>query len=434
MLLRWMRRASLWIAPSSAALVLAVLCPTAHGQVRLFGGQQETQIYSRPCPVPIQPAPNCPPPQILPIPSQGQPMPSQGQTMPSPTQPGATPAQPGATPSQPGATPQQPGATPSPSGTTPQQPGSPSSTPQTSEAAQPPSFSPLTSGAVGGDTYAAAAPSVIGDGGITGFGVQSSSTQGAAIGGQLAMRASAYKVTENQTPRPTDRVYFNYNYFNNVNQLSKDVHREMWGFERTFLDRTASFGMTLPVFQVGGGDVFNLQGFGNLNMIGKYAWINDYTTGNVFSTGMVLTVPTGRGVYIPGQSDINDVIFQPWLGYIWNRDNFYAQGFSAVAAPTDVRDITLLFNDIAVGYWVYRSNEQSGVTGVIPTFETHVNTPLTHRGLNSSPYGFQDSVIFTYGTHVIFNQRSILTIGLANAVTGPQPFDVEAIAQFNYRF
>lgn len=369
-----------WAVPLGATLLLALCDRPAYGQL----------FHKKPCP----PAPDC---QPAPCPA---PAPLTAPTTPAP----------------------EPVAPP----------------PQAPETAQAPMFAPEeTRAAGGGEMFAAAAPNIIGDAGISAIVGRVSSTGNATlnaqVAGELQARINALKVTENQTPRPTDRVYIGYNYFNNVNNLNQDVHRELWGFERTFLDNNASFGMSLPVFETGSGDAFNVRGFGNLNMIGKYAWINNASTGNVLSSGMVLTVPTGRDLIIPGQSPINDVIFQPWLGYIWNSQNFYVQGFSALMVPTDWRDITIMFNDIAAGYWLMRSNGSTGLTGIIPTVEAHINTPFNHRGMDSF-FGLQDSVIMTVGSHFIFNQRSIFTVGVATPVTGPQPFDVEAIAQFNYRF
>ena len=43
-------------------------------------------------------------------------------------------------------------------------------------------------------------------------------------------------------------------------------------------------------------------------------------------------------------------------------------------------------------------------------------------------------VITTLGSHFLFN-RSILTLGAATPINGnPRLFDIEAIAQFNYRY
>lgn len=318
--------------------------------------------------------------------------------------------------------------------------------------AQEPQLTPEQFAATGmGESFAAAAPNVIGDGGVSVFCSSVTSVVGsgtatststitkcfsipeASPSAQLAARAGSYKISENESPRPQNRVFFDYNYFANVNGLGPSIHREMPGFEYAPSDGNASFGARLPVFQDTNGS-FNLDGFGDLHLLGKYAWLNDRATGNVFSNGLVLTVPTGRGIKLPGQSDIKDTVLQPWAGGIYAADRFFIQGFSACAVPTDPRDIVLYFNDISTGYWLIRNTNETGLTGFVPTFEAHIINPLNHRGLNSFPVGAQDSVVLTGGVHFIFAQRFVLTVGVVTPVTGPIPFDVEGLAQVNYRF
>ncbi|GIW79097.1 MAG: hypothetical protein KatS3mg105_0904 [Gemmatales bacterium] len=268
----------------------------------------------------------------------------------------------------------------------------------------------------GGEGFFAAAPNVIGD-----------SVLGS---GPAGVRIGALKIAENQNVRPQDRIYFNYNYFNNVNNTGVDYHREMPGFERTFLGGDASFGMSLPIFQsTSGPDVFGVEGFGNLNTVVKYAFIND--PDRVITGGMSMTFPTGRGIRIPGQSTVNPVFFQPFGGYLFSGSLGYIQGFTSLAVPTDSRDITILFNDIAFGVRAYQSaNPNARVQAIIPTGEIHINTPLNNRGLDNTPFGLQDSFIFTGGMHIV-GQLGTLTLGVATPFTGPQPFDVEAVVLYN---
>jgi hypothetical protein len=360
MVFRLIQRAARWVVPSGAAvLVLSLTMPSAFGQVR--------------CPpVPCPPAP-CPIPYTQPAPS-------------------TTPATP--------------------------------ETPPAAAPAEAPSVDPLAFGATGGgESFAAGAPAVIGDGGVSGS-------------GQAAQRASAYKIAENESPRPGNRVYFDYNYFNNVQGLGANVSRYMPGFEQTFAGGNASFGMRLPMFGNNNDGALGIQGFGNLNMIGKYAFINNPTTGTVVSSGALITAPTGRSLQV-GDAQIRDWILQPYAGYILNGNgNLYLQGFLSLAVPTDARDIMILFNDVSAGYWIYRSNQDQWLTGVIPTIEGHLNTPLNHRGADrpDGSLGLQDSFVLTAGSHFVIRQRAMLTLGIATPLTGPTPFNVEGIAQVNYRY
>ncbi len=251
-----------------------------------------------------------------------------------------------------------------------------------------------------------------------------------------------FKITENEGPRPTDRVFFNYNYFNNVDRLlqgipgtAADLHRETIGFEKTLLQGDASFGVRLPYLQLTGSKDFEDSHVGDLSLIFKYAFINNRTTGDVLSGGLVLTAPTGQEITVEGESSINSTVFQPFVGFIYhiNRD-VYFQGFSSLAVPTDARDVTLLFNSIAAGYHLYRAEDPDAILrGVVPVAEIHINTPLNHRGLYSAPLGFSDSVNFTGGAYIQF-RRATLGIAAGTPLTGPKPYDLEVSANLNFHF
>ena len=70
---------------------------------------------------------------------------------------------------------------------------------------------------------------------------------------------------------------------------------------------------------------------------------------------------------------------------------------------------------------------------VVATAEAHVNTPLNHRGAETGVQ-LPDTVSFTGGVHFGIGCRSLLTIGVNTPITGPQPYDFEAIAQINFIF
>jgi len=69
-----------------------------------------------------------------------------------------------------------------------------------------------------------------------------------------------FKIAKNESPRPTNRVFLTYNYFNDVTlghpipDLQTDLNREVIGFEKTFLNGDASVGLRLPFFQVHASD------------------------------------------------------------------------------------------------------------------------------------------------------------------------------------
>lgn len=236
----------------------------------------------------------------------------------------------------------------------------------------------------------------------------------------------AFKISENESPRPQDRVFLGYNYFANVstpgiNQF--DIHRETFGFEKALLDGNASFGLRVPIIQQGGS--FGMDDIGDISFVLKYALYNDRQSGNLFSSGIVVTAPTGSAIELGDGTTLHSTILQPYIGYIYNADRLYVHGFTAVVVPTDSRDVTFLSNDTGVGY---RLSDM-----FVPTFETHINVAFNHQGQDKAPIGFSDSVILTSGLHTLLG-RSTLTVGVAVPVVGPRQFDVEAVAQFNFRF
>ena len=250
---------------------------------------------------------------------------------------------------------------------------------------------------------------------------------------------SAYNIGEDESPRPQDRVYFSYNYYDDVNRLLpaaglSDLDRETIGVEKTFADGNASIGLRLPFVQLIGNESVEDDEVGDLSVILKYAVVNDRENGNLLSTGVVVTAPTGQALAIAGQSDLRDIVVQPFFGYIHHFNNFYIEGFSSTAVPTDFRDAAVMFNSIGVGYQLFQDVSRTGlIQGIVPQAELHVNTPLTHRGLTSTPVNFSDSVDLTFGCHVQF-RRTDLGVAVSTPVTGPEPYDVEAEVNVSFHW
>ena len=250
---------------------------------------------------------------------------------------------------------------------------------------------------------------------------------------------SAYNIGENESPRPQDRAYFSYNYYDNVDQIFQgarlsDLDRETIGVEKAFADGNASVGLRLPFLQLVGNESVDDAEVGDLSAIFKYAVVNDCQTGNLLSTGVVVTAPTGQALRIAGESDLRSTVVQPFVGYIYHFNNFYIEGFSSVAVPSDMRDVTVMFNGIGLGYLLFQDVSRTGrIQGVVPQAELHVNTPFNHRGLDSTPVNFSDSIDLTFGCHVQF-RRTDLGVAFSVPVTGPQPYDVEVEANVSYHW
>lgn len=267
------------------------------------------------------------------------------------------------------------------------------------------------------------------------------------------------KVSENQSPLPHDRVYYSFNYFDNVNDAVNDrlnapvqdiqIFREIFGFEKTFNDGQGSIGLRVPLNTISAGSrgTSGLGGsstaFGDLSIIGKYILTRNPETGSLISGGLSLTVPTGPGRFA-GYNAFgpapHTTTFQPFLGYLFNAGNLYLHGFTAIDVPCTSSDVTLIYNDIGLGYYLRRDAPDSGldrlVTLIAPTFEVHINDPLNHRDAFNiqDPVGTPDVVDLTYGLNIGLRQNTFLTLGLVTPVTGPRPFELEALAFLNVFF
>jgi hypothetical protein len=274
-----------------------------------------------------------------------------------------------------------------------------------------------------------------------------------AHGGGLPVNVvrGGFKIAENESPRPTDRIYATYHFYSNVNPsllvpgLSQtDVHRETLGIEKTLFDGHASIGLRLPLLQINGPANIQGQGLGDLTAVFKYTLINDThdcgdgSVGNglLLSTGLAVTVPTGDTVsYNSRQPKIHSTLLQPYLAAIVSGESMYLQGFTSIAVPTHNDDTTYFFNSLQVGYYLYRDSTCSNwIRSVTPIVECHVDTPLNNRGLRRLPIGAIDTVSITTGATLGLGRSAFLNLGCNVPLTGPKPYDFEALAQLNWKF
>jgi hypothetical protein len=274
-------------------------------------------------------------------------------------------------------------------------------------------------------------------------------------GGVLAPSVRGIKIADNESPAPQDRLYFNFNYWDRLNesvnnQLGIDVHniqayRYTFGLEKTFLDGNASVGFRLPLNSMStesGLPAYDgtFTDIGDLSVILKYQFWHSQDRKDVLSAGIVVTAPTGPDSFAGANqfATVHDTVLQPFVGYRFAAENWFIHGFLAIDVPTDPNDVTLMYNDVGVGYFLYRSQCECDriITAIVPTFECHINTPFTHRGaLNGFDLtGTPDIVDLTLGVTFEVDRRSTLALAAVVPVTGPKPFDIEAIAQFNWRF
>jgi hypothetical protein len=262
--------------------------------------------------------------------------------------------------------------------------------------------------------------------------------------------ARGYKMADNQSPRPQDRVFVAFNFFDDLHQPAGSgvhevkVYREFFGVEKTFFDQNVSIGLRLPLNTLTASGIAPIQGqtttaVGDLTVFVKGIFWENLTTGSLLSAGLAVTPPSGPSHFAGSRfaSSIPTTSLQPFIGYIFNFDRWYLQGFTGSNIPANSHVVTMYYNDVGIGYYLYRNRTPGAlITAVVPTFEVHVNTPLNHRATTSvgTLLGTPDVVDLTFGTNFVLGRRMVVSAGIVNPVTGPRPYELEAIVQLNVYF
>ncbi len=257
-----------------------------------------------------------------------------------------------------------------------------------------------------------------------------------------ASRYNGIQITDNDSPRPTDRLYFGYQFYSDAGAAlnpgvgGSDVQRQTAGFETTFLDGDASIGMRLPYIQQYGPAGLASQTVGDLSVLFKYAFYNNRETGDLASVGLVVSTPTGGGgdiLLFDGTTVPHSTLFQPWGGFVRMSGAGYVQGITNLIVPTDSRDPTVLGNSFGVGYFLFRDPTAPLLTAITPKAEIHVRTPLNQRDPNGLVY-FQDQVNVNGGVTVRLLNRVAWSASATVPLVGPRPWAVEGISFLNVNF
>jgi hypothetical protein len=348
------------------------------------------------------------------------------------------------------------------------QPGDPAPPATTPDAGAPNAAAPITAdtfgeagtgagAGFGGTLEAGATPfAMIGD--ITPLSTRAVSPPGpppppgARGGSPIYPSVRNFKISENQSPRPQDRVFFDFNYYNNVNdtinardlspitQMKAYVYN--FGIEKTFNNGMGSVGIRVPLDNLTANSYGNIvntptsTAMGNLTVFGKYILAQNVRTGSLISACWAISPQTapGRFAGAPYLFPLNSTYFQTCIAYIYNYNKWYFQGFSGFSFSANSNDVSLVYNDLAVGYFLMRNQDSSAwLTALAPTFELHVNNPLNHR----DPFnrfdlaGSPDSVDLTFGLNFGIKNTAVLTAAFVTPVSSPKPFDSEAILMLN---
>jgi hypothetical protein len=344
----------------------------------------------------------------------------------------------------------------------------PQAQPQPAETAPPIS---ALAGEFGGAEGPMGVPNMIGD--LPGI-RPAITASGFVFSNPMAAGAGQFKISDNENPMPTDRVFFNYNQYQNALSFNDGVAVSdspmfcyVFGVEKTFLNGLCSVEFRVPFAEgyasVQTPTVSAVTGteFGNIPIVFKTLLHNGER--NVITGGVAVTLPTARDVNInSGELVIQNgsCHLQPYLMWLFRpRERLFFMAFAGVDFDAGVNDVftdsdgfvgryhdqALLFFDGKIGYWLYKNPCRRWLTGIIPTIELHYTstmqdapTVVDGAGTGVTPLTLRQDVLnLTGGIHFELGQRSDLVVGGSlplRTSAGDKLFDSEFVVQFNRRF
>lgn len=304
------------------------------------------------------------------------------------------------------------------------------------------------------------------------------------------------KIAENDSPIPRDRVFFSYNHFQNVFQLSEaslappgpplirqePIDRYTLGFEKTFFDGWTSVEVRMPIIgtfdtQLQTVGVSGTGNAGNLTVVLKS--LVSMTESMAVGAGMAIETPTGSDTV--ARIGTTNIRFQneaahllPYIGFVWApgdprwgwNDGLFVSGFAQIDLNTAgntvaalgpngmpantfglLNDQNLGFLDIAAGYWLYRDPYAPRLTGLAAITELHYTTTLQDADrlagtVNGAAFAINatgnryDVLNGTVGVQcLLFDASSLRVAGVFPIGNEDRRlFDSEVQVQFNRRF
>jgi hypothetical protein len=287
----------------------------------------------------------------------------------------------------------------------------------------------------------------------------------------LAAGGGLFKIADNSNPIPTDRVFFDYNHFQNALDFvgtggtqAFNLNAYTFGVEKTFFNGMCSLEVRVP-FASGLSAVQNptdtgIEGteFGNIPIVFKT--LIHRGENSFLSAGLAGVIASARDVNLgDGSLIIRNESFhlQPFVGWLWQpRERLFFEAFAACdfdAGGSPViangprigtyQQQSLLFLDGKIGYWAYQNPCARWVTGIAPTVELHYTSTMqdapvvSRNGFGITPIAArQDILDLTGGLQFQLGPCTDLTLaGCAPLRTGNNKlFDAEFMVQLNRRF
>lgn len=243
---------------------------------------------------------------------------------------------------------------------------------------------------------------------------------------------SRYKVADFNSPVPKTRLLYDFNYFGDAFQTGGQVYRNFGGVEYAFFGEMMSVEVrgTLNTFQ-SFPDAIDKTEFGDIRSVFKMVVYRNGS--NVFTSGVGMTWPTGglpQGV--PGVYAMT-----PYVGYLFMSESspLFLQGFNQLDVPFHADDQLLMHTDLGVGYWLRRFDPTRTISGIAPTVELHLYTPI-----GDSPSGdllglrYNDVLNMTVGSSIFVGRNVLVAVGLGIPLSNITDYDIEAQFHFEWRF
>lgn len=286
-----------------------------------------------------------------------------------------------------------------------------------------------------------------------------------------------FKITEQTSPIPMDRMFFNYHVFTNAvgdaNGNEIDLNRYVFGLEKTFWNGMASLEIRVP-FE--GGVSSNqtqmirspIQNrgteFGNISLVPKFLLLRE--PGFALSTGLGIAMPTASDAVLESGSvrvefENESWQLQPFIGVyrccgrswciFYTQADFTTVGDtvssfdnSAMVDRGIYNNQNLLHFDLSAGYWLYQNNRRR-MRGIAGIGELHYTTTLndpdsvtagrpSNGDVLTNPYGSLNSLNLTAGIRLFVGDNNTVTFSGAAPLRkgdGSDLFDGEISLQIN---
>ncbi|MCA9271316.1 MAG: hypothetical protein KDA41_22690 [Planctomycetales bacterium] len=251
-----------------------------------------------------------------------------------------------------------------------------------------------------------------------------------------------YKATSNNSAIPQCRVYYNYNYFNEVGGIDGELQRHTFGYETIVGGGCSSVGIQVPTHYAS--DELEI---GDIGFYTKTILMQDCC--RTVSAGIGVTVPTADDVAVGNVVVSNDSwIIAPYIATYMQApcSNTFFQGFvqfdlpigdndvTVGGAPTgDLQDATMFYADASVGRWLCQDCCGNGVAAMAELHYTRVlEDDVNAANVRSLD---QEQLNATIGAALVNNCWSVTPALVVPLLETPdRGFDWEAQVLVNRRF